>query len=153
MNLMKKTILIEMPMSINPERRGEYFTEDRGEKFLSHFEDGQWDRDHISSWYKEVTEQEHFTAAQLISFGNYLLSPEREINVSEVNKRNVTHADFENWKSKPTLEYNVSPEEIREAAKDFFKTHLNMDYEKECSVCGAMNCQSNDNCIQCNCQF
>lgn len=35
---------------------------------------------------------------KLVSFGNYLLSKEREERISEINKRNVTHADFENWK-------------------------------------------------------
>lgn len=35
---------------------------------------------------------------KLTSFGNYLLSKEREERISEINKRNVTHADYENWK-------------------------------------------------------
>ncbi len=35
---------------------------------------------------------------ELTSFGNYLLSKEREEIISDVNKRNVTHADYENWK-------------------------------------------------------
>ena len=34
----------------------------------------------------------------LTSFGNYLLSKEREERISDLNKRNVTHADYENWK-------------------------------------------------------
>ena len=32
------------------------------------------------------------------SFGNYLLSEERNERVSDLNKNNVTHADYENWK-------------------------------------------------------
>jgi hypothetical protein len=36
--------------------------------------------------------------ADLISFGNYLLSKTREVNVSEVNKHLVTDADLHNWK-------------------------------------------------------
>lgn len=37
---------------------------------------------------------------KLTSFGNYLLSKEREERISEINKHNVTHADVENWKHK-----------------------------------------------------
>lgn len=36
---------------------------------------------------------------EVVSFGNYLLSKEREERISDINKRNVTHADLENWKS------------------------------------------------------
>lgn len=39
-------------------------------------------------------------AKDIISFGNYLLSEERDNRTSEINKRNVTHADYENWKAK-----------------------------------------------------
>jgi len=40
------------------------------------------------------------TEEQLVSFGNYLLSKERNELVSEINKDKVTHADLENWKHK-----------------------------------------------------
>lgn len=42
--------------------------------------------------------EETYTRADLVSFGNYLLSQERENMVSEINKREVTHADLENWR-------------------------------------------------------
>lgn len=35
---------------------------------------------------------------ELVSFGNYLLSKERENRISNINKSNVTHADYWNWK-------------------------------------------------------
>lgn len=44
---------------------------------------------------------------ELTSFGNYLLSKEREERISEINKRNVTYADYENWKVK-----NISNDKI-----------------------------------------
>lgn len=35
---------------------------------------------------------------ELTSFGNYLLSEERSNRISDINRNNVTHADYENWK-------------------------------------------------------
>ena len=44
-----------------------------------------------------------FTKKDLIAFGNYLLSKERkETIINEVNKKNVTHADIENFLTKFT---------------------------------------------------
>lgn len=40
-----------------------------------------------------------FTEKQLVSFGNYLLSKTRKENTSKINRGNVTHADFENWRN------------------------------------------------------
>lgn len=40
------------------------------------------------------------TENKLTSFGNYLLSSERVKRISSVNSANVTHADYENWKTK-----------------------------------------------------
>lgn len=40
----------------------------------------------------------YFEEKDLVDFGNYLLSDERNNNVSDINKQNVTHADMENWK-------------------------------------------------------
>jgi hypothetical protein len=37
--------------------------------------------------------------ADLVSFGAYLLSEERQSRISEVNKNNVTDADIANWKA------------------------------------------------------
>ena len=38
---------------------------------------------------------------ELVSFGNYLLSKERNENlINETNANCVTHADLENWKAK-----------------------------------------------------
>ena len=42
----------------------------------------------------------YFNRKDLVSFGNYLLSPERNESVDELNKEHVTHADVENWKAK-----------------------------------------------------
>lgn len=39
----------------------------------------------------------YFNKKDLVSFGNYLLSDDRNRLVSEINKQNVTHADYENW--------------------------------------------------------
>ena len=39
-----------------------------------------------------------FSEKELINFGNYLLSQEREERISEENKRVVTHADLANWR-------------------------------------------------------
>lgn len=47
------------------------------------------------------TEQEAITGyseADLVSFGNYLLSDERKERTSELNQQAVTHADLANWK-------------------------------------------------------
>jgi hypothetical protein len=40
-----------------------------------------------------------FTEKQAVEFGNYLLSEKREFNTSSSVRRNVTHADLENFKS------------------------------------------------------
>ena len=50
----------------------------------------------------------HSEEKNIISFGNYLLSKERNDSVSEINKNNVTHADLENWKNE-TEYLNMSP--------------------------------------------
>lgn len=47
---------------------------------------------------EKLSHGESFALADLVSFGNYLLSQDREDMVSELNKRNVTHADIENWR-------------------------------------------------------
>lgn len=42
-----------------------------------------------------------YTTLELVDFGNYLLSKEREETlIHETNKRAVTHADLENWEAK-----------------------------------------------------
>lgn len=44
----------------------------------------------------------YFNKKDLISFGNYLLSCERDEKIMATgnnNFENVTHADFQNWKS------------------------------------------------------
>jgi hypothetical protein len=40
-----------------------------------------------------------YNEADLVSFGAYLLSEERQSRISEVNKNNVTDADIANWKA------------------------------------------------------
>lgn len=40
------------------------------------------------------------SAIVLTSFGNYLLSDERNKSIRKVNRDKVTHADIENWKAK-----------------------------------------------------
>ena len=46
-----------------------------------------------------TTMDEQHTTADLVSFGNYLLSKERKKNlVNPTNKRSVTDADLANWK-------------------------------------------------------
>lgn len=40
-----------------------------------------------------------YTQKQMVKFGNYLLSENRNYSVSHVNKTTVTDADLENWKS------------------------------------------------------
>jgi len=42
----------------------------------------------------------YYNKKDLVSFGNYLLSKERNESVDELNKDGVTHADVENWKAK-----------------------------------------------------
>lgn len=39
-----------------------------------------------------------YTQKQVTSFGEYLLSEQRENNISSVLRRRVTHADECNWK-------------------------------------------------------
>lgn len=39
----------------------------------------------------------YFNKKDLVSFGKYLLSDERNKKVREINKQNVTHADLSNW--------------------------------------------------------
>ena len=44
---------------------------------------------------KEESETNKIIDKKLVSFGNYLLSDKRI--VSDMNKKNVTHADIKNW--------------------------------------------------------
>jgi len=57
---------------------------------------------------------ETFCTADLVSFGNYLLSQERDNITSEPNKGNVTHADLENWRQAvldgKVIHMNATPE-------------------------------------------
>lgn len=47
---------------------------------------------------KKLTDKTKFTRAELVSFGKYLLSTEREARINpESDKRDVYHADVENW--------------------------------------------------------
>jgi len=41
----------------------------------------------------------YFNKRDLVSFGNYLLSDERKVLTTLQNWENVTHADFQNWKT------------------------------------------------------
>lgn len=48
---------------------------------------------------KQKQKRTYFTKSELVSFGNYLLSEERENGlVHKFNKRSVSHADLENWR-------------------------------------------------------
>ncbi len=49
-----------------------------------------------------------YTEADLVSFGNYLLSVERFNSTSCVNRGNVTHADLANWKEKQNIRAEVA---------------------------------------------
>lgn len=40
----------------------------------------------------------NLTKKELVSFGNYLLSEERKKRTRPINRKNVTHADYCNWK-------------------------------------------------------
>jgi hypothetical protein len=48
-----------------------------------------------------MKKQHYLSGEQIASFGNYLLSPEREEKINMVNeginRDSVTHADFYNW--------------------------------------------------------
>lgn len=55
----------------------------------------------------EGTEQEaiqSYSRAHLVSFGNYLLSDEREERTSAASQQVVTHADLANWEGKETTD-------------------------------------------------
>ena len=43
-----------------------------------------------------------YKTKDLVSFGNYLLSPNRMDNISKENLRTVTDADIQNWKELQT---------------------------------------------------
>lgn len=48
---------------------------------------------------KQKQKRTYFTKSELVSFGNYLLSEERENGlVHKFNKRSVNDADLENWR-------------------------------------------------------
>lgn len=49
-------------------------------------------------YHRQFPEKNEDTEVDLISFGNYLLSEEREQSVSETMLRSVTHADLANYK-------------------------------------------------------
>lgn len=49
------------------------------------------------TWLHFFNSEDLYDRTNLVSFGNYLLSDDRNNIVSEVNKKNVTHADVENW--------------------------------------------------------
>lgn len=46
---------------------------------------------------KQEVVEKTYTEKDLVSFGNYLLSAERD-RLTEFFKEEVTHADLENWK-------------------------------------------------------
>lgn len=55
----------------------------------------------------KLLEVPRYSKKELVSFGNYLLSPKREAMVSEINKNNVTHADISNWKDEEAKERDL----------------------------------------------
>lgn len=53
------------------------------------------------SMIKQIKKVDFFECEKkMTDLGNYLLSTERAESISETNKHNVTHADYENWKHK-----------------------------------------------------
>jgi hypothetical protein len=64
-------------------------------------------------------EPKDFTIADLISFGQYLLSEERQNRTSEVLLRDVTHADVCNWQDENLKEIPETAEEIEAFEKKY----------------------------------
>lgn len=51
----------------------------------------------------------YFEDKDLVSFGNYLMSDERDKTVKhETNKQAVTHADLENWKKQTNKQQKIT---------------------------------------------
>lgn len=50
------------------------------------------------------------------------------------------------------INVKYTPDEIKKMAEDFVEKHM-PKWECKCSVCGTINCRSNDTCINCNCQL
>lgn len=59
-------------------------------------------REFIKKEIKKTKKMENFTEKDLVSFGNFLLSKERQESVSIENQNAVTDADLANWKEKRT---------------------------------------------------
>lgn len=64
----------------------------------------------------------------------------------------ISNQDENANSDKGSIRHSFTHEEIKQHARDFCDKWL-LKSEKHCEICKGRNCNNNDTCIHCGCQF